>query len=112
MTDAVPADNVNGPGLLDGRGSKDFYTTITTTDDWVKVDFGFSSGGHTIVCDTKDADWSYSDSGTLDGTTSTKPLHGQIQKGEGLSFDRRFKKFLFVKSTTAGMAADLRIYAW
>lgn len=105
---ANPTDNVNGPGVVNGRGAGGFYVSIATTDAWVKVDLGFSSMNQKFAAATANADVSWDH----DSLLTAKVKHAQINAGETMDFLKRTTRELFVKSTTPGSPSTLRIYAW
>lgn len=101
-------DPVSGPGVVNGRGAGGYYELKTTTDAWVYVDFGFSSMNQMFVNDsTNSADISW-DHDTL----ATHPVHAMIKQNEKLEFYARSTRGVWIKSTVASSATNLRIIAW
>lgn len=106
------ADNIDGPGVVSGRGQGGYYFEITGTADWQELDFeGHTMTSYLVINDTANAaDLSWDPEGPLLGTGS-KSKHGEIRDSEQLKFERRSAKKMFVKNT-GGSAATVRVMAW
>lgn len=98
------ADNVNGPGLLDGRGANGFFERVAAAASWAEVDFGFTSMYQHVLNESGSAaelSWD------ADSSDVTRPVQAELASGEGLKFDRRTASKLFVRGS-----GNIRIMAW
>lgn len=101
------ADNVSGPGLQDGRGANGYFERVTAVADWTEVDFGFTSMYQHILNESLVVvDISWDEGGSL-SSAGLKAKQGELAASEGLTFDRRPARKVFVKGTGA-----IRITAW
>lgn len=93
-----------------GYGKNNFYTELTTTDDWVKYEFfnqfgeKFVSGGVMMVCDSANPIVYSFDGG--------KTIHGELRLNEAQSFDGMYRECVHLKSLTPGNAGVVRLYVW
>lgn len=104
-------DPVNDEGVVSGRGANGFYTQVATTDDWVEIDIGFTSGSQILICTVANADISYSNAGGLN-RGGPKPVQLVVLGGETFTFNMRYTSKLYCRSTTPATPATLRIVAW
>lgn len=92
-----------------GYGKNNFYSEITTADDWVRVQFvnqfgeNFVSGGIQIVCDGVNQ-IVYSFNG--------QTVHGELRSGEAQSLDGIYRQCIYFKSLVSGNAGILRLFVW